>query len=82
MRLHPCGHTFCQSCLPALSCSQCQSNVKVVQKDLTGEGLVEGLLVKCLNKDCPFKDTLEVYKKYHKDSCKLSGGLDHWMKAM
>ena len=49
----------------------------MVQKDLIGEGLVDELVVRCLNDGCPFRGTFEDYKKYHKDSCNLKvGGLD------
>jgi hypothetical protein len=78
LRLHPCAHTFCEKCSPVKgNCPLCNLKVRVVQKDLIGEGLVDELVVRCLNDGCPFRGTFEDYKKYHKDSCNLKvGGLD------
>lgn len=77
LRLHPCAHTFCQKCSPTSGkCPKCSTRIGVVQKDLIGEGLVNELMVRCLNEGCPYKDTFEDYKKYHLGSCKLKVGLE------
>ena len=56
--------------------------VSAIQKDLTGEKLVNELTVKCLNSGCPFRDTFENYKNFHKGKCQLEVGLDQWLKGM
>ena len=43
--------------------------------------LVDGLLVKCLSKDCTWKGTLDEFKKFHNDNCRLKkGGIDVWLE--
>lgn len=83
MRLHPCGHTFCNKCAPEKgNCLECKKKVKAVQRDLVGQSLVNEFEVRCLNEGCPFKGTFEDYKKYHSGTCKLKVGLDNWLKDM
>lgn len=58
MRVHPCGHTFCNKCAPSKgNCPSCSHKVKIVQRDLVGQGLVNEFEVRCLNEGCPFKGT-------------------------
>ena len=83
LRLHPCAHTFCKKCSPSnRKCPQCMSKVTVIQKDLTGEGLVNELTVRCLNDGCPYRGSFEEYKKFHQNSCTLKTGLDEWLKCV
>ena len=83
MRLHPCGHTFCDNCAPKKGkCPQCKYKIAEVQRDLVGQGLVNEMFVKCKNGDCAYKGTYEDFKKYHQGKCKLQEGLDLWMENM
>lgn len=77
MRLHPCGHTFCNSCTPMKGkCPTCQVKIVEAQKDLVGEGLINEMTVRCLNDGCPYKGTYDQYKKFHQTKCVLGRGFD------
>jgi hypothetical protein len=57
MRLHRCGHTFCERCAPGVEkqCEQCGLEVEAKQVDLTSSNLIADLGVKCNAPDCPFQ---------------------------
>ena len=45
--------------------------------------LIDSLLVRCLSKDCTWKGSLDEFKKFHNENCRLkNGGLDVWLKDM
>lgn len=81
MRLHSCGHTFCDKCILSNICAICNAIFDDKQQDLTATNLVADSIVKCLAKECPFRGTYENYINTHKSSCKLKNydRLDSWM---
>jgi hypothetical protein len=84
MRLHSCGHTFCDKCILNDTCAACNQIYLDKQPDLTAANLVADSIVKCLAKDCPFRGTYEHYISTHKNSCKLKNydGLESWMQKV
>jgi hypothetical protein len=81
VRVHRCGHTFCEKCIMNDKCPQCGDHIEAKQVDLTATGIVLDSKVRCLMKECPFRGTYDEYLSSHKGRCKYKGneGPQGWM---
>jgi hypothetical protein len=84
MRLHNCGHTFCDRCVLSPNCADCLLPFEAKQPDLTAANLVADSMVRCLARGCPFKGNYESYISTHKNTCKMKNfnGLEGWMEKV
>ena len=85
-RIHPCGHTFCFSCVEADNvkrCSVCTVAIVLKQPDLMAANLLLDMKVRCLNEGCPWKGNFDEFSQFHNKNCKLkNGGINGWLNKM